>query len=211
MNMQLADEPSRIQTRDPSLLPLDIADHNPFLLTTHLLLAWILPPFLDLQQIVKHGKPTTYRLPRTLSIANRLNPSQPTNETPPQPLSIRLLYGSALAVQSFDSFAFYTISPLLFPNRSDVSHPATRFFVRQNATLLFPYILSCWFLRDYHIRHTKVGRVVGMCFALFHASALAMYSWSRWVGGEYAIEPFGVIAGAHAVWAIWAVWGLLAA
>ncbi|KAL2816094.1 glycosyl hydrolase [Aspergillus granulosus] len=129
--------------------------------------------------------------------------------TPPQPLSIRLLYTSSLLIQSLDTFAFYTISPLLFPNRSDFAHPATRFFLRQNATLLLPFILNCWFLRDYHIRHTRIGRVVGSCFALFHGSALAMYSWSRWADGEYNVEPFGLIAGLHGVWAFWAVWGLV--
>lgn len=127
-----------------------------------------------------------------------------------QPLSIRLLYGSALVVQYIDCVAFYTISPFLFPNRSDVAHPATRFFLRQNATLLFPFILNCWLLRDYHIRHTKVGRVIGQTFALFHTSALAMYTWSRWVGGECAVEPFNLIATLHGGWALWAIWGLFA-
>lgn len=109
-------------------------------------------------------------------------------------------------------FAFYTISPFqfLFPNRSDFVHPATRFFLRQNATLLLPFILNTWFLRDYHIRHTRVGRVVGSTVALFHVSALAMYIWSRWVAGEYSVEPLGLIAGLHGGWAQGAIWGLFA-
>lgn len=134
-----------------------------------------------------------------------------SSSVPAQPSSIRLLYGSALFVQSVDCFAFYTISPILFPNRSDFAHPATRFFLRQNATLLFPFILSCWFLRHYHIRRTTVGRVVGSTFALYHASALAMYTWSRYMAGEYSVEPFGLIAGLHGVWTMGAIWGLLAA
>lgn len=148
-------------------------------------------------------------IPAVYSQGRVSNPMQPS-PAPSQPLSIRLLYGSALCVQSLDCFAFYTVSPLLFPSRSDFAHPATRFFLRQNATLLLPFILNCWFLRDYHIRHTKVGRVVGRTFALFHASALAMYSWSRWVGGEYAVEPFWLIGGLHGGWAFWATWGLVA-
>ncbi|KAK2765054.1 hypothetical protein FQN54_008753 [Arachnomyces sp. PD_36] len=130
---------------------------------------------------------------------------------PRQPTSIRALYTSSLVVQSIDTFAFYTVSPLLFPNRSDFAHPATRFFLRQNATLVFPYVLSAWLLRDYHIRRTRVGRVIGSCFGLYHASAVLMYSWSRWVGGEYRVEPFWGIVGIHAVWAVWAGWGLVKA
>lgn len=132
--------------------------------------------------------------------------------TPPQPLPIRLLYTSALIIQGFDTFAFTTISPLLFPNRSDFTHPATRFFLRQNATVLLPFVLNTFLLRDHHIRHTQVGRVVGGTFALFHALAVAMYSWSRWVGGgrkEYRVEPFWGIIGVHAFWAGGALWGLL--
>lgn len=135
--------------------------------------------------------------------------SKPDSQGISQPFSIRLLYGSALIIQSVDCFAFYTISPLLFPNQSDFSHPATRFFLRQNATLLLPFILNCWFLRDHHIRNTKVGQIVGKTFALFHASALAMYSWSKWTRGEYTVEPFSLIATLHGGWTLWAVWGLL--
>ncbi|KAL3459408.1 hypothetical protein BJX64DRAFT_264806 [Aspergillus heterothallicus] len=132
----------------------------------------------------------------------------PTSNTP-QPPSIRLLYTTSLLIQSLDTFAFYTISPLLFPNRSDFTHPATRFFLRQNATLLLPFILNCFFLRGYHIRYTGVGRVVGSCFALFHASAVAMYSWSSVTQGEYSVQPFWGVVGVHAIWALWAGWGLL--
>ncbi|KAL4786956.1 hypothetical protein BJX76DRAFT_319644 [Aspergillus varians] len=137
--------------------------------------------------------------------------SEPTPPAPPQPFSIRILYGSSLIVQTIDCLAFYTVSPFFFPNRSDVAHPATRFFLRELATLLLPFILNCWFLRDHHIRHTQVGRVVGRMFALFHGSALAMCTWSRWVDGEYAVEPFGVIATLHGAWAVGAIWGLVAA
>lgn len=149
----------------------------------------------------------------SLETQTSLTCSEPTPEmksnsqTPAQPSSIRFLYGSSLFIQSIDCFAFYTISPLLFPNRADVAHPASRFFLRQNATLLLPFILNCWLLRDYHIRHTRVGRVVGATFALFHASAFAMYSWSRWVDGEYNVEPFGLIAALHGGWAAGAIWG----
>ena len=44
---------------------------------------------------------------------------------------------------------------------------------------------------------------------LFHALSVVMYGWSRWVGGEYRVEPFWGIVGLHAVWAGVAGWGLL--
>ena len=131
------------------------------------------------------------------------------SSSPPQPRIIRYLYSSALLIQSVDTYLFYTVSPVLFPNQLDFQNSlAARFFLRASANPLLPFALNGWLLRDYHIRHTRVGRVVGSCFAMFHGAAVAMYSWSRWMPGEYSVEPFWGIVGLHAMWTGVAVWGL---
>ena len=114
-------------------------------------------------------------------------------------------------MQTFDAVSFLLVSHLTIPDRTELSHPLTRFWMRGYGICLFPYVLTCWLLRDHHIRYTRVGRVVGACFALFHGSAVAMYSWSAWMENEYTLRMLKSILAVHAVWTFWAVWGLLAA
>jgi hypothetical protein len=115
------------------------------------------------------------------------------------------MYGSALAVQGFDAFAFLFVSPIVIPKRDELAHPLTRFWMRVTGVSFFPYVLSCWLLRDYHIRHSKVGRIVGSCFAFYNASLAALYTWSALQESEYTIQPFWYAAGWRVVWATWAV------
>nr|KMM71267.1 hypothetical protein CPAG_07575 [Coccidioides posadasii RMSCC 3488] len=135
-----------------------------------------------------------------------------SSASPVQPKLIRLLYDSACVILTADLFIFYTGSRLLFPEQEEIrSSAALRFFLRCAANTSFPFALCSWLLRDYHIRHTHVGRVVGSCFALSHAASVALYSWSRWVGGEYQLANFWGIVGLHGTWAGIALWGLLSA
>jgi hypothetical protein len=125
------------------------------------------------------------------------------------------MYLSAMVIQTGDAIVFTTLSPLFLPAgaRADLAtSPAGRFFTRATGTVVFPFVLLTYLLRDHHIRHTQVGRAVGRCFTLYNAACLAMYSWSRCVGGEYGLDGvFGIVVGTHAAWAVWGGWGLLAA
>lgn len=121
------------------------------------------------------------------------------------------MYGSALAVQGFDAFAFLFVSPIVIPNRTELAHPLTRFWMRVAGVSSLPFVLNGWFLRNHHIRHSKVGRVVGACFALHNVALATLYSWSAIRTDEYTIRPFWYVVAWRAAWTIWSVWGLLAA
>ncbi|KAL3443102.1 hypothetical protein BJX65DRAFT_312119 [Aspergillus insuetus] len=128
-----------------------------------------------------------------------------------QSLSIRLMYGTALAVQGFDGIAFLLTSPLVIPNRSELGHPLTRFWMRTTGVSFLPFALACWLLRDSHIRHSKIGRTLGSVFLLSNATSAALYTWSAMQPEEYTIRPLWYVVGWRVVWAGWALWGLLAA
>ncbi|KAL3459643.1 hypothetical protein BJX64DRAFT_264463, partial [Aspergillus heterothallicus] len=129
----------------------------------------------------------------------------------PQPLAIRLLYGTALAVQGFDSIAFLLTSRLVIPNRAELAHPLTRFWMRTTGVSFLPFALACWLLRGYHIRHSQVGRVMGACFALSNVGSAALYLWSAAQVDEYTIRPLWYVVGWRVVWAVGALWGLVTA
>ena len=122
------------------------------------------------------------------------------------------LYIGALALQSFDTYCFVTLSwfPMFKPSKGHLNTYA-KFSTRAYACLLFPYILLCFLLRSYHIRHTDVGFALGSCFALFHGLCLVMYAYCAATvkSGGFRVEPFGVIMGVHGVWTAWAICGLL--
>ncbi|KAE8316474.1 hypothetical protein BDV41DRAFT_111061 [Aspergillus transmontanensis] len=130
---------------------------------------------------------------------------------PRQPLSIRFMYGSALAVQGFDAFAFIMTSSIVIPKQLELAHPLTRFWMRVTGVSFLPFVLNCWLLRKHHIRHSRVGFIVGSCFFLHNAGLAALYIWSAIEAGEYTIQPLWYAAGWRGVWATWSMWGLLAA
>ncbi|KAL2833590.1 hypothetical protein BJY01DRAFT_239443 [Aspergillus pseudoustus] len=102
-------------------------------------------------------------------------------------------------------------SRLVIPNRSELAHPLTRFWMRTTGVSFLPFALICWLLRDNHIRHSRVGRIVGSCFALSNVTSAALYAWSAVRPDEYTIRPLWYVVGWRVMWAGAAVWGLLAA
>ncbi|EGD93264.1 hypothetical protein TESG_08272 [Trichophyton tonsurans CBS 112818] len=129
-----------------------------------------------------------------------------------QPSIIKYLYASAVLLHAADTYIFYTGSTILFPNRVPFLESAmARYFCRNSGNLVLPFALNAWFLRDYHIRKTHVGRVVGSCFLLYHIATLGLISWSSFFSGgaEYELANVWGILGLHAGWAGVAVWGLL--
>jgi hypothetical protein len=103
------------------------------------------------------------------------------------PRYLRLSYLSFFIIQTFDCFLFATLSPFLFTDRSILSGPA-QFFIRANATTLFPLVLLIFMLRDHHVS-TEVGRTVATVFVLFHALVMVLVAWHAcfgpWVLGQY--------------------------
>ncbi|KAL3449623.1 hypothetical protein BJX65DRAFT_294638 [Aspergillus insuetus] len=97
----------------------------------------------------------------------------------PQFLSLRLMYGTALAVQSFDTFAFLLTSSLM----------------RTAGIVSLPFALACWLLRDNHIQYPEVGRTVGSIFFLSNVASAMLYTWSAMQPDKYMIQPFWYLAG----------------
>lgn len=102
-----------------------------------------------------------------------------------------------------------------FPFLKDAKNliPFSKFAVRTYACCLFPFILQGFLLREEHIRHTKVGRVLGYCFILEHTLSIMWY-WisARRVGKAkdgFKVEPFRLIVTIHVGWTIWAIVAML--
>jgi hypothetical protein len=114
------------------------------------------------------------------------------------PRHLQLAYLSFFLVQSFDCFLFLMLSPQLFKDAS-VLTPATRFFIRANATTLFPFILLIFLLRKHHVS-SAVGQTVAHAFCLFHGIVLVFITWTRAAEDEWSLEPSWAGIGFHGVW-----------
>ena len=113
------------------------------------------------------------------------------------PRHLRLAYLSFFLIESFDCFLYLTLSSQLF-TESSILTPPTVFFIRTNATTLFPFILLIFLLRNQHVSGS-VGRQVARVFCLFHGVVLILIVVVR-MTGSWGLEPFWVGVALHVVW-----------
>ena len=113
------------------------------------------------------------------------------------PRHLRLAYISFFLVQTFDCILFVTLSPQLFTDSSILTGP-TQFWIRANATTLFPFVWLVFLLRQHHVS-SHVGQRVVWIFVLFHALVLSFQSWTR-LSGRWHLEPFWAVIAFHGAW-----------
>lgn len=82
----------------------------------------------------------------------------------------------------------------MVPNRDDLSHGSTRIFMRANGIARIPFYLMVYLLRNYHIRNTEVGRVVGGSFVLYQLASTLFWYWSA-RAGEFEMKPLRYVMG----------------
>ena len=125
--------------------------------------------------------------PSTLS-----NPMERSN-----PRHLRLAYISSFLVQTFDCFLFIILSPQLFTDQSILTGP-TQFWIRANATTLFPFVSLIFLLRHHHVS-SDVGRRVVWMFTLFHGLVLLLQAWIL-LSGRWHMDLFWASVAFHGTW-----------
>ena len=98
----------------------------------------------------------------------------------------------------------------MIPNRADLSHGLTRTFMRANGIARVPFYLMVYLLRNYHIRNTDVGQIVGYSFVLYQLASTGFWYWSA-RAEEFEMKPLWYVVGWHAIWSGWGLYGLLGA
>ncbi|CAG8704924.1 15764_t:CDS:2, partial [Acaulospora colombiana] len=120
------------------------------------------------------------------------------------PTWVQWVYITSLVVQTGDSILFWVERgfPMFAPSTGNIT-PFSRVLLRAYASMLFPFKLTAFLLRHYHIRDTDVGFTIGSCFALAHTMTLVAYGrGATTVGrGGIRLEPFAGIMLAHSIWA----------
>ena len=119
-----------------------------------------------------------------------------SNDLKSNPRYLQLAYFSFFALQFFDCFMLATMSPLLFP--ASIFSGPTQFFIRANATNLFPLTLLIFLLRKHHIS-TSVGRRVLWVFTLFHGLVFLLVMWF-WLYGPWVLDLYWASLSVHGVW-----------
>ena len=127
-----------------------------------------------------------------------------------QPYSIKALYTTALIVESFDNLQYLSLGSLMVPNRDDLAHGLTRTFMRANGIARIPFYMMVYLLRNYHIRNTEVGRVVGGSFVMYQLASTLLWYWSA-RAGEFEMKPLWYVVAWHGIWTAWGFYGLLGA
>ncbi|KAJ0423265.1 hypothetical protein BJY00DRAFT_310395 [Aspergillus carlsbadensis] len=105
--------------------------------------------------------------------------------------SISHLYGTALAIQTFDNLAVVLAdvgSIFLLVHTPEGCVQQLRKRVVQD--LFFQMTMACWFLRDSHIRFSRMGRIIGVVFAPLSALSAWFHVRDAMYDG-YGVELFG--------------------